>query len=109
MLRAFLNKSWKQHPRKQQLHGHLPPVSQAIQVRRTRHAGYRWRKKNKPISYLLQWTLAHGRMPVLTDQQTYLHQFCTDTGCSQEDMQGTMDDRDRLQKRVRELHTDSAI
>ena len=26
----FLNNSWKQHPTKQQLHGHLPPISKTI-------------------------------------------------------------------------------
>ena len=40
MLRAILNKSWKQHPTKQQLYGHLPPITKTIKVRRTRHAGY---------------------------------------------------------------------
>ena len=30
MLRAVLNKSWKQHPTKQQLYGHLPPILQTI-------------------------------------------------------------------------------
>ena len=32
MLRAILNKSWKQHPTRKQLYGHLPPISQTIQV-----------------------------------------------------------------------------
>ena len=35
ILRTILNKSWRQHPTKQQLYGHLPPISKAIQVRRT--------------------------------------------------------------------------
>ena len=38
MLRAILNKSWKQHPTKQQLYGHLQPTTKTIQLRRTRHA-----------------------------------------------------------------------
>ena len=33
MLRAILNKSWKQHPTKQQLYSHLPPIMKTIQVR----------------------------------------------------------------------------
>ena len=37
MLRAILNKSWRQHPTKQQLYGHLPPITKTIKVRRTRH------------------------------------------------------------------------
>ena len=31
MLRAILNKSWRQHPTKQQLYGHLPPITKTIQ------------------------------------------------------------------------------
>ena len=27
MLQAILNKSWRQHPTKQQLYGHLPPIT----------------------------------------------------------------------------------
>ena len=40
MLRAILNKSWRQHPTKQQLYGHLPPITKTIQVRWTRLAGH---------------------------------------------------------------------
>ena len=40
MLRAILNKSWKQHLTKHQLHNHLPPISKNIQIKRTRHVGY---------------------------------------------------------------------
>ena len=39
ILRAILNKSWRQHPTRHQLYGHLPPITKTIQVRRTRHAG----------------------------------------------------------------------
>ena len=39
MLRAILNKSWRQHPTRHQLYGHLPPITKTIQVRRNRHAG----------------------------------------------------------------------
>ena len=40
MLRAILNKSWRQNPTRHQLYGHLPPITKTIQVRRTRHAGH---------------------------------------------------------------------
>ena len=40
MLWAILNKSWRQHPTRHQLYGHLPPITKAIQVRQTRHAGH---------------------------------------------------------------------
>ena len=32
MLRAILNKSWRQHPTKQQLYGHLPPITTTTQT-----------------------------------------------------------------------------
>ena len=43
MLWGILNKSWRQHPKRHQLYGHLPPITKTIQVRRTRHAGTCWR------------------------------------------------------------------
>ena len=50
ILRAILNKSWRQHPTKHQLYGHLPPITKTIQVRRTRYAGHCWRSKDELIS-----------------------------------------------------------
>ena len=43
MLRAILNKSWRQHSTKHQLYSHLNPITKTIHVRRTRHAGHCWR------------------------------------------------------------------
>ena len=56
MLQAILNKSWGQHPTKQQLYGHLPPISKTIKIRRTRHAGNCWRRRDELISDVLLWT-----------------------------------------------------
>ena len=47
MLRAILSKSWRQHPTRHQLYGHLLPITKAIQVRRTRHAGHCWRSRGR--------------------------------------------------------------
>ena len=55
MLRAILNKSWRQHPMRHQLYGHMPPITKTIQVRRTRHAGHCWRSKDELISDVLLW------------------------------------------------------
>ena len=56
MLRAILNKSWRQHPTRHQLYGHLPSITETIQVRRTRHAGHCWRSRDELISDVLLWT-----------------------------------------------------
>ena len=61
MLRAILNKSWRQQPTRHQLYGHLPPITKTIQVRRTRHAGHCWRSKDELISYVLLWNPTYGR------------------------------------------------
>ena len=58
--RAPLNKSWRQHPTKHQLYGHLPPITRTIQVRRTRHAGHCWRSRDELISDVLLWTPTYG-------------------------------------------------
>ena len=103
MLRAILNKSWRQHSTKQQLYGppyHLPPIRKTNQVWRTRHAGHCWRSKDDLI---LQWTPSSERAKVGRPARTYIQQLCADTGCRLDDLPGTMDDRDELRERVREI------
>ena len=56
LLRAILNKSWRQHPMRHQLYGHLPPITKIIQVRRTRLEGHCWRNKDELITDVLLWT-----------------------------------------------------
>ena len=56
MLRAILNKSWRQHLTRHQLYGHLPPITKTIQVRRTRHAGHGWKSRAELIRDVLLWT-----------------------------------------------------
>ena len=61
MLKAILNKSWRQNPTMRQLYGQLPPITKTIQVRRTRQAGHFWRSKDELISDVLLWTPAYGQ------------------------------------------------
>ena len=99
-LRAISNKSWKQHPTKQQLYDHL--ISKTIQRRRKRHAGHCWRSKDKLISDILLWTPSQGRASVGWPTRNYQQQLCTDTGCSLEDQLEAMDDRVEWWERERE-------
>ena len=103
MLRAVLNKSWKQHPTKQQLYSYLLPISKTIQIRWTRHSGHCWRSKNVLFSDVLLWTSSHRRTGVGRPTRTYLQHLCTDTGCSLEDLLVAMDDRDKWRTRVWEI------
>ena len=98
MLQAILNKSWRQHPTKQQ----LPPITNTIQVRWTRHAGHCWRSKDELISNIPLWTPSHGWAA-----RTYI-QLCADTGCSLEDLSRAIDDRDGRPERVKEIYAGRA-
>ena len=59
MLRAILDKYWRQYSTKQWLYGHLPPITKNIQIRRIRHMGHCWRSKEKLISDILPLTHPH--------------------------------------------------
>ena len=103
MLRAVLNKSWRQHPTRHQLYGHLPPIAKTIQVRRTRHAGHCWRSKEELISDVLLWTPTYGRAKAGRPARTYIQQLCEDTGCNPEDLPEAMNDREKWRERVRDI------
>ena len=69
-LRAILNKSWRQHPTRHQLYGHLSPITKTIQVRRTRHAEHCWRSRDELISDVLLW-IPHMAVQKQDDQHEH--------------------------------------
>ena len=105
MLWAILNKSWRQHPIKQQLYGHLPPITKNIKVRRTSHAGHSWRSKDELISDVLLWTPTYGRAKTRRPAGTYIQQLCEDTGYSPEDLPERINNREKWRERVRDIRT----
>ena len=100
MLRAILNKSWRQHPTKHQLYDHQPRITKTIQVRRTRYAGHCWRSRDELISDVLLCTPTYGRAKAGRLARTYIQQLCEDTGCSPEDLPEAMNDREKWRERV---------
>ena len=103
MLRAILNKSWRQHPTRHQLYGHLPPITKTIQVKRTRHAGHCWRSKDELVSDVLLWTSTHGQAKAGRPARTYIQQLFEDTGCNPEDLPEAMIDRKKWREMVRDI------
>ena len=101
MLRAILNKSWKQHPTKHQRYGHLPPITKTIQVKRTRHKGHCWWSRHELMSDALLWTTTYGRVKAGRLARTYIQQLCEDTGCSLEDLPEAMNNREKWRERVK--------
>ena len=103
MLRAILNKSWRQHPTRRQLYGHLPPITKTIQVRRARHAGHSWRSKDELVSDALLWTPTYGQAKAGRPARTYIQQLCEDTGCNPEDLPEAMNDREKWREMVKDI------
>ena len=93
ILRAILNKSWRQHPTRHQLYGHLPPITKTIQARRIRHAGHCWRSRDELVSDVLLWT--YGRAKAGRPARTYIQQLWEDAWCSPEDLLEAMNDREK--------------
>ena len=103
MLRAILNKSWRQYPTKHQLYGHLSLITKTIQVRGTRHARHCWRSRDELRSDVLLWTLSYGRIKAGRPARTYIQQLCEDTGYSPEGLPEAMNDGEEWQVRVRDI------
>ena len=106
MLSALLNKSWRQHPKKYQLYGHLPPITKTIKVIRTRHAGYCWRSGDELISDVLLWTTLHGEAKAGRQARTYIQQLGKETGCNPEDLPETMNNWEEWRQKARYIRAD---
>ena len=92
MLRAILNKSWRQHPTRHQLYGHLPPIMKTIQIRWNRHAGHCRRSRDELIRDVLLWTPTHGHAKAGRPARTYIQLLC---------------DREKWRERVRDIRATS--
>ena len=79
MLWAILNKSWRQHPTKRHLYGHIPPITKTIRVRWIRLVGYCWRSRDELISDILWWTPSHGWAKAGRPARAYIQQLCANT------------------------------
>ena len=103
MLRAILNKSWRQHPTRHQLYGHLPTITKTIQVRRTRHAGHCWGSKEELLSDVLLWTPTYDQAKAGQPARTYIQQLCEDTRCNPEDLPEAINVRKKWREMVRDI------
>ena len=91
ILRAVLNKFWKQHFTKQKLSDHLSFIWQIIHVRQTRQAGHLKGSKDELKSDSLLWTPRDERISI--GRPIYSHQISTDTTA--------MDNRGGWRERIR--------
>ena len=103
ILWAILDKSWRQHPTKQQLCGHLSPIMKPIKVRRTRHAGHCWRSSDGLIRDVFLWAPAHGQAKSGRPARIYIQQLDEDTEYRPEDLPEAMNDMEEWRERVRDI------
>ena len=104
ILQAILYRSWRQHPTKQQLYSHIPPITKTIKVRQTKHVGHCWRSRDELIRDVLPWTPSHGWAKAGRLARTYIKQLSAATGCNLEDLPEAMDNKERWRERVRDIH-----
>ena len=102
MLRAILNKSWRQHATKHQLYGYLPPITKTIKVRRTRHAGHHSRSRDEIMWCSPMDPLTWPSKSRATSSNLY-NQLCEDTWCSPDDLPEAINDREEWRERVRDI------
>ena len=81
MLLGRIYSFWRQHPTKQLLYGHLPPITKTIKVRRTRHAGHCWWSRDELIRDILLRAPSHGRAKAGRSAKTYIQQVWNPETC----------------------------
>ena len=106
--RKFILDKAVQHPTKQQLYGHLPPITKTIKVRRTRHVRHCRRSRDELVRDIILWTPSHGRAKAWRPARTYTQQLCADTRCNPEDQPKEMDDRKGWWESFRDICADWA-
>ena len=79
------------------------PITKNIKVRRTRHAGHRWRSRDELISDVILWTPLHGQARGRKPARIYIQQLNEDTGYSPEDLPEAMSNREEWRERVRDI------
>ena len=104
MLRAILNKSWRQHPMRHQLYGSCLPSRKLYKL----DEPDTWDTAGEArTSDVLLWTPTYGQAKGGRPARTYIQQLCEDSGCYPEDLPEAMNDREKWRERVRDIRAGS--
>ena len=109
MLRAILNKSWRQHPTRHQLYGHLPLSRKLFKLDEPDMQDTAGEAGDELIRDVLLWTPTYGRAKAGRPARTYIQQLSEDTGCCPEDLPRAMNDREEWREKARDIRATSAI
>ena len=108
MLRAVINKSWRDHLTNEQLYGDIPKISKSIRMQRLRFAGHCWRSKDEVASDLILWQTQHGNHSSGCIAKTYLFQLRDDIDLlTIDEIKTAMNDREGWKKYVMDYQASS--
>ena len=93
MLRAALNKSWRDHLTNKELYANIPRISSTLKQQRLRFAGHCWRNKDELAGDVLLWEPTHGSRKRGRPMITYINQIENDTEYTKEELPNAMNDR----------------
>ena len=98
MLRAILNRSWKDHPTDKEIYANIPDIC---------FSGHCWRNKCELASDIILWQPTHGERKRGRPRRTYVDQLMDDTLCNVNELKTAMDDKDECKKRVKNWRASS--
>ena len=107
MLRAILNRSWKDHPSNKEIYANIPDICTSIRQQRLRFSGHCWRNKREMASDTILWQPTHGERKRGRPRKTYVDQLMEDTLCNVNELKTAMDDKDEWKKRVKNCRASS--
>ena len=93
MLRAALNKSWRDHLTNKELYANIPRISSTLKQQRLRFAGHCWRNKDELAGDVLLWEPTHGSRKRGRPMITYINQIENDSEYTKEELPNAMNDR----------------
>ena len=106
MLQAILNKSWRQHPTRHQLYGHLLPITKTIKLDEpdTQNTAGEVRTHS-----LVMYSYGPPHMTKQKQDDQHEQQLGKDKGCSPEDLPEAINDKEKWRERVRDIRASGTI
>ena len=79
MMRAILNRSWKDHQNNKEIYGNIPDICTSIRQQRFRFSGNFWRSKLELASDVIIYQPTQGKRKIGRPRRTYVDQLVDDT------------------------------
>ena len=94
MLRAILNRSWKDHAKNKDIYGNIMDICTSIRQQRLRFSGHCWGSKLELASDVIIYHPTHGKRKRGRPRRKYVDQLMDDTLCDINEIKKAKEDRD---------------